>query len=191
MQQHSLWAAQISRRTGYQAPLSVENTRKIDNILLHRIWGPLLFLAVVIGVFEVVFAIGQPLSDGFGDILARAADLIRPFLPPAGYNPCCSMARGKASRPSSSFCRRSCCCFSLLDSGRLRLPGPRRADRRPRHAHHRPQRQSLHPAALGLCCAVPAIMATRTIENRRDRLATILVTPFMTCLGAPARFTCC
>jgi ferrous iron transport protein B len=79
-----LWAAQISRRTGYQAPLSVENTRKIDNILLHRIWGPLLFLAVVIGVFEVVFAIGQPLSDGFGDILARAADLIRPFLP-AGW----------------------------------------------------------------------------------------------------------
>jgi ferrous iron transport protein B len=30
-------------------------------------------------------------------------------------------------------------------------------------------------------CAIPAIMATRTIENRRDRLATILVTPFMTC----------
>ena len=38
------WAAQVSRRTGYRAPLSVENTRKIDNILLHRIWGPLLFL---------------------------------------------------------------------------------------------------------------------------------------------------
>jgi ferrous iron transport protein B len=31
------WAAQVSRRTGYQAPLSAENTRKIDNVLLHRI----------------------------------------------------------------------------------------------------------------------------------------------------------
>src|SRR5208337_5612271 len=69
------WAAQVSRRTGYQAPLSVEGTRKIDNILLHRIWGPLLFLLVVVGVFEVVFSIGQPLSDGFGDLLGRAADL--------------------------------------------------------------------------------------------------------------------
>ena len=38
------WAAQISRRTGYRAPLSAENSRKIDNILLHRIWGPLLVL---------------------------------------------------------------------------------------------------------------------------------------------------
>src|ERR1035441_8713165 len=78
------WAAQVSRNTGYQAPLSVEGTRKIDNILLHRIWGPLLFLLVVVSVFEVVFSIGQPLSDGFGDILARAAELIRPLLP-AGW----------------------------------------------------------------------------------------------------------
>ena len=30
-------------------------------------------------------------------------------------------------------------------------------------------------------CAVPAIMATRTIESKRDRLATILIAPFMTC----------
>ena len=64
------WAAQVSRRTGYQAPLSAENTRKIDNVLLHRIWGPLLFLIVVVGVFEVVFSIGQPMSDGFGDNLS-------------------------------------------------------------------------------------------------------------------------
>src|SRR5579871_966079 len=64
------WAAQVSRRTGYRAPLSAENSRKLDNVLLHRVWGPLLFLVVVIGVFEVVFSIGQPLSDGFGDVLA-------------------------------------------------------------------------------------------------------------------------
>ena len=68
------WAAQVSRRTGYRAPLSAEDTRKIDNVLLHRIWGPLLFLVVVVGVFEVVFSIGQPLSDGFGDILARIGE---------------------------------------------------------------------------------------------------------------------
>jgi len=75
------WAAQVSRKTGYRAPLSLEGTRKIDNVLLHRVWGPLLFLAVVIGVFEVVFAVGQPLSDGFGKILADLGNLIRPILP--------------------------------------------------------------------------------------------------------------
>jgi ferrous iron transport protein B len=38
----------------------------------------------VVGVFEVVFSIGQPLSDGFGDVLARAGNLVRPLLP-AGW----------------------------------------------------------------------------------------------------------
>jgi len=138
------WAAQVSRRTGYQAPLSVENSRKIDNILLHRIWGPLLFLLVVVGVFEVVFSIGQPLSDGFGDILARAADLIRPLLP-AGWIQ--SLLLDGAWKGISSVL--------------VFLPQI--------------------PLLSAYACAVPAIMATRTIENRRDRLATILVTPFMTC----------
>src|ERR1035437_1301898 len=78
------WAAQVSKRTGYQAPLSVESTHKIDNVLLHRIWGPLLFLIVVVGVFEVVFSIGQPMSDYFGDILARMGEFVRPLLP-AGW----------------------------------------------------------------------------------------------------------
>ncbi len=37
------------------------------------------------------------------------------------------------------------------------------------------------PLLSAYACAVPAIMSTRTIENKRDRIATILVTPFMTC----------
>ena len=37
------------------------------------------------------------------------------------------------------------------------------------------------PLLSAYACAVPAIMATRTIENKRDRLATIMVAPFMTC----------
>jgi ferrous iron transport protein B len=121
------WAAQVSRRTGYKAPLSVEGTRKIDNILLHRIWGPLLFLAVVIGVFEVVFSIGQPLSDGFGDILARIGELPARCCPPAGCNRWCSTAHGRASPPCSSSCRRFCCCFSLSGSSKTPAtwPAPR------------------------------------------------------------------
>jgi ferrous iron transport protein B len=43
------------------------------------------------------------------------------------------------------------------------------------------QGKSFIPLLSAYACAVPAIMATRTIENRRDRLATILIAPFMTC----------
>src|SRR5580698_4806893 len=51
------WAAQVSSRTGYRAPLSAQASRRVDAVLLHRVWGPLLFLLVVISVFEVVFSI--------------------------------------------------------------------------------------------------------------------------------------
>ena len=63
------WATGISLRTKYKAPISSEWTKRIDGVLLHRIWGPLVFLVVVFAVFQVVFSIGQPLSDGFGDLL--------------------------------------------------------------------------------------------------------------------------
>jgi ferrous iron transport protein B len=43
------------------------------------------------------------------------------------------------------------------------------------------QGKSFIPLLSAYACAVPAIMATRTIENKRDRLATILIAPFMTC----------
>ncbi len=43
------------------------------------------------------------------------------------------------------------------------------------------QGKSFIPLLSAYGCAVPAIMATRTIENRRDRIATILIAPFMTC----------
>src|ERR1700684_333586 len=41
--------------------------------------------------------------------------------------------------------------------------------------------KSCIPLQSSYACAVPAIMATRTLENKRDRIATILIAPFMTC----------
>jgi ferrous iron transport protein B len=176
------WAAQISRRTGYQAGLSVENTHKIDSILLHRIWGPLLFLAVVIGVFEVVFSIGQPLSDGFGDILARAADLIRPILPAGWLQSLLIDGAWKGISSVLVFLPQILLLFLFIgileDSGYL-ARAALIADRVMRTIGL--NGKAFIPLLSAYACAVPAIMATRTIENRRDRLATILVTPFMTC----------
>ena len=176
------WAAQVSRRTGYQAPLSVENTHKIDNILLHRIWGPLLFLVVVVGVFEVVFSIGQPMSDGFGDILARAADLIRPFLPAGWLQSLLLDGAWKGISSVLVFLPQILLLFLFIgvleDSGYL-ARAALIADRVMRTIGL--NGKAFIPLLSAYACAVPAIMATRTIENRRDRLATILVTPFMTC----------
>jgi ferrous iron transport protein B len=176
------WAAQVSRRTGYRAPLSVEGTRKIDNVLLHRVWGPLLFLFVVVSVFEVVFSIGQPLSDGFGDILARMADFVRPLLPAGWLQSLVLDGVWKGISSVLVFLPQILLLFLFIgvleDSGYL-ARAALIADRVMRSIGL--NGKAFIPLLSAYACAVPAIMATRTIENRRDRLATILVTPFMTC----------
>jgi ferrous iron transport protein B len=176
------WAAQVSRRTGYRAPLSVENSRKIDDVLLHRIWGPLLFLVVVIGVFEVVFAVGQPLSDGCGVILAQIGNLVRPLLPAGWIQSLLLDGAWKGISSVLVFLPQILLLFLFIgileDSGYLSRAALI-ADRVMRTIGL--NGKAFIPLLSAYACAVPAIMATRVIENKRDRLATILVTPFMTC----------
>jgi ferrous iron transport protein B len=176
------WAAQVSRRTHYQAPLSAESSRRIDSILLHRVWGPVLFLLVVVAVFEVVFALGQPLSDGFGDLLGRAADLARPLLPEGWLQSLLLDGVWKGVCSVLVFLPQILLLFLFIgvleDSGYL-ARAALIADRVMRTIGL--NGKAFIPLLSAYACAVPAIMATRTIENKRDRLATILVTPFMTC----------
>jgi ferrous iron transport protein B len=176
------WAAQLSSRTGYRAPLSAENSRKIDDVLLHRIWGPLLFLVVVVGVFEVVFSIGQPLSDGFGEILARIGGLMRVLLPSGWLQSLVVDGAWKGISSVLVFLPQILLLFLFIgileDSGYL-ARAALIADRVMRTIGL--NGKAFIPLLSAYACAVPAIMATRTIENKRDRFATILVTPFMTC----------
>lgn len=176
------WAAQVSRRTGYRAPLSAERSRKLDDILLHRIWGPLLFLVVVVGVFEVVFSIGQPLSDGFGDILSNIANFVAPLLPAGWIRSLLIDGAWKGISSVLVFLPQILLLFLFIgileDSGYL-ARAALIADRVMRTTGL--NGKAFIPLLSAYACAVPAIMATRTIENKRDRFATILVTPFMTC----------
>lgn len=176
------WAARVSRRTGYWAPLSEASSRKIDDVLLHRFWGPLLFLAVVFTVFEVVFSIGQPLSDGFGDLLDQAGLLLRPLLPAGWIQSLILDGAWKGISSVLVFLPQILLLFLFIgileDSGYL-ARAALIADRVMRTIGL--NGKAFIPLLSAYACAVPAIMATRTIENKRDRLATILVTPFMTC----------
>jgi ferrous iron transport protein B len=176
------WATGISTRTKYKAPISNQTTKRIDGVLLHRIWGPLVFLAVVFAVFQVVFAIGQPLSDGFGNIINAAGDRIAPLLGHGWFE---SLAIDGVWRGISSvlvFLPQILLLFLFIgvleDSGYL-ARAALIADRVMRTIGL--NGKAFIPLLSAYACAVPAIMATRTIENKRDRFATILVAPFMTC----------
>src|SRR6266567_3334269 len=176
------WAAQVSRKTGYRAPLSAAGSRKLDNILLHRIWGPLLFLMVVVGVFEVVFSIGQPMSDGFGYVLTKMGDLVRPLLPTGWLQSLVLDGVWKGISSVLVFLPQILLLFLFIgvleDSGYL-ARAALIADRT--MAKFGLQGKSFIPLLSAYACAVPAVMATRVIENKRDRMATIMIAPLMTC----------
>jgi ferrous iron transport protein B len=176
------WATGISTRTKYKAPLSSEWTRKLDRVLLHRIAGPLLFLAVVITVFQVVFSIGQPLSDGFGEILNHAGDQVGTLLGHGWIESLLIDGIWKGVASVLVFLPQILLLFLFIgvleDSGYL-ARAALIADRVMRSIGL--NGKAFIPLLSAYACAVPAIMATRTIENKRDRFATILVAPFMTC----------
>jgi ferrous iron transport protein B len=176
------WAHGVSSRTKYKAPLSNEWTKRIDGVLLHRIWGPLIFLVVVFAVFQVVFSIGQPLNDGLGDVLNAAGDKIGALM---GHNWLESLLIDGVWRGVASvlvFLPQILLLFLFIgvleDSGYL-ARAALIADRVMRSIGL--NGKAFIPLLSAYACAVPAIMATRTIENKRDRFATILVAPFMTC----------
>jgi ferrous iron transport protein B len=176
------WATGISTRTKYKAPISSEWTHKLDRFLLHRIVGPLLFLAVVIGVFQVVFSIGQPLSNAFGDFLNSVGNKVGTLLGHSWLESLLIDGIWKGVASVLVFLPQILLLFLFIgvleDSGYL-ARAALIADRVMRAIGL--NGKAFIPLLSAYACAVPAIMATRTIENKRDRFATILVAPFMTC----------
>ncbi len=176
------WAAQVSSRTGYRAPLSAKATRRVDAVLLHPVWGPLSFLVVVFGVFQVVFSVGLPLSNGLQDLLAHAGKWATGFLPAGWIRSLVLNGAWNGVTSVLVFLPQILLLFLFIgileDTGYL-ARAALIADRVMRSIGL--NGKAFIPLLSAYACAVPAIMATRTIENKRDRLATILVTPFMTC----------
>lgn len=176
------WAAQVSSRTGYRAPLSAKATRRVDAVLLHPVWGPVSFLVVVFSVFQVVFSVGLPLSNGLQDLLAHFGKWATGYLPAGWIRSLVLDGAWNGVTSVLVFLPQILLLFLFIgileDTGYL-ARAALIADRVMRSIGL--NGKAFIPLLSAYACAVPAIMATRTIENKRDRIATILVTPFMTC----------
>jgi len=176
------WARNLADASGYRAPLPALWTQRLDGVLLHPVWGPLVFLLVIVALFQAVFALGQPLSNGLQTVLN---DLGRTLFSWMGSGLWKSVLLDGVWRGFASilvFLPQILVLFLFItlleDSGYLARAAVM-ADRTMQKVGL--NGKSFVPLLSAYACAVPAIMAARTIENRRDRLATILIAPFMTC----------
>jgi ferrous iron transport protein B len=176
------WATQVTARTKYESPAASLWTRRLDSVLLHRVFGPLFFLMVVIAVFQVVFSLGQPLSDGMANVLTHVGAKAAMLLPDNWLRALLRDGLWNGVQSVLVFLPQILLLFLFIgileDSGYL-ARAALIADRVMRSIGL--NGKAFIPLLSAYACAVPAIMATRTIENKRERIATILIAPFMTC----------
>ncbi|MGP0072814.1 MAG: ferrous iron transport protein B [Bryobacteraceae bacterium] len=176
------WAHDVGSGAAYRAPAPPIWTRRLDAVFLHPIAGPLIFLIVVAGVFQTIFTGAKPLMDGLQDLIQQFGHGIEHFLPPSIFRSLLIDGILSGVGAVIVFLPQILLLFLFIgileDSGYL-ARAALIADRT--MAKFGLQGKSFIPLISAYACAVPAIMATRTIENKRDRLATILIAPFMTC----------
>jgi ferrous iron transport protein B len=157
-------------------------TEKIDNVLLHRLWGYVIMLAVLFLIFQSIFSFAQYPMDAIELGFSQLSNWLGGILPSGWLTDLLVNGLIAGLGGIAVFVPQIMILFGFItileDTGYMA---------RISFLTDRVMRQvglngrSVMPMISGLACAVPAIMATRTIENRKERLITIMVTPFMTC----------
>ena len=173
---------EVGQAAGYRPPQASVLSRRLDNLFLHRIWGPLIFLAVVVLVFQAIFTWAVPLMDGVEWLIAGSGGWLAERLPDSWFRSLLIDGIWAGVGSVIVFLPQILILFLFLgileDSGYMARAAVI-ADRTMYRVGL--QGRAFLPLLSGYACAIPAILAARTVEDERDRLATIFVTPFMTC----------
>jgi ferrous iron transport protein B len=165
-------------------------TDKLDNILLHRRWGYLILLAVLFLLFQSVFLIAQYPMDWIELGFAKISFWLSGTFPDEWWSDL--LINGVVAGLSGIlvFVPQIMILFGLItileDSGYMARISFL-SDRLMRSVGL--NGKSVMPMISGFACAVPAIMSARSIENKKERLLTILITPLMSCSARLPVFT--
>lgn len=157
-------------------------SQKIDNILIHKVWGYLIFIGILFLIFQSVFSLASYPMDLIDTGVAVLNDFLKTFLPESKLTDLLTDGLVVGIGGVLIFIPQIAFLFAFIsileESGymarvvvlmdkvirRFGLSG-----------------KSVVPLISSMACAVPAIMSARTIGNWKDRLVTIMVTPLMSC----------
>ncbi|MHA7864847.1 ferrous iron transport protein B [Flagellimonas marinaquae] len=154
----------------------------LDKILTHKIFGYLIFFAILLLIFQAIFEWSSYPMDFIDENFALAAEWIKATLPPGVFTDLLAEGIVAGIGGIVIFIPQIAFLFlfiSLLEESGYMSRVVFLMDRLMRPFGL--SGKSVVPLISGNACAIPAIMATRTIENWKERLITILVTPFTTC----------
>ncbi|WP_342725565.1 ferrous iron transporter B [Bradyrhizobium sp. B097] len=159
-------------------------TNRIDSVVLHPVWGLVILAVILFVMFQAVFTWAQPAMELLADGFSALGQLIHDLLPESWSLLQSFLQNGLISGVGSVivFLPQIIIIFLfilLLEDFGYMARAAFLMDRIMGGAglHGR----AFIPLLSSFACAIPGIMATRVIDNRRDRLTTILIAPLMTC----------
>jgi ferrous iron transport protein B len=157
-------------------------SEKIDRVLTHKFFGLVILVGVLLLVFQAIFSWAQIPMDLLQSAFGGLQDLTRASLPPGILTDLIADGVIAGVGGVVVFLPQILLLFlfiSLLeDSGYMARAAFLMDKLMSRVGLHG---KAFLPLMSSFACAIPGIMATRTIESRRDRFATIMVAPFMSC----------
>ena len=173
--------AAVSETCSVQDPRPSRSER-IDRVLTHPIAGLLIFAVVMFGIFEALFAGAEPFIGAIETATAFMQSQAAAILPPGVLQDLVVEGIIAGVGNVIVFAPQILMLFLFIgfleDSGylaRVAFVIDRVMKKVGLHG------KAFVPLLSGFACAVPAVMATRTIERRRDRLVTMLALPLMSC----------
>jgi len=169
-----------------QAPPSREDvTRQVDRVVTHRIWGLPIFFLIMYAMFALTFIASEPLMNLLDVAFAALGKVLGSWWPESTLPELRSLALDGVL---GGVCGvlvflpnilMLFLCLALIEGTGYMARAAFIMDRAMRAVGL--QGKSFIPLLIGFGCSVPAIMATRMIESRRDRLATLFIVPLMSC----------
>ncbi|TWT88662.1 Ferrous iron transport protein B [Pseudobythopirellula maris] len=177
------WASTVRQAAVENARVaSHEWTDRLDRVLAHPVWGVGVFALVMLATFMLIFSFASTPMDLIDGLFGWAGDTVGPLLPEGLLRSLVVDGVIAGVGGVLIFLPQICLLFftiALLEQSgylaraafvtdrwmqKVGLPG-----------------KAFVPMLSAHACAIPAIMATRVIEDRRDRLVTILIAPLMSC----------
>ncbi|HQD44192.1 MAG TPA: ferrous iron transport protein B [Kaistella sp.] len=157
-------------------------TEKLDKVLVHPFWGYVIFATILLIIFQSVFFLAEYPMNWISDFFLGLSSFANEHLPEGPINSLIANGIIPGIGGIAVFAPQIGILLYFLylleDSGYMaRVIFLMDRFLRPFGLNGK----SIVPLVSGTACAIPAIMSTRNIENVKERLITILVTPFMTC----------
>jgi len=176
------WIDDICRKSVRQAKRERRPSEKIDKVLTHRLAGPLIFLFIFALIFQAIFSWAEVPMSGIEIFIGWLGQKVSAFMPDGVLEDL--LVNGVIAGVGAILIFLPQIMFlffflSLLENTGYMARVAFMMDRFMRGAGL--SGRSVIPLLSSFACAIPGIMATRTIQNSRERLITIMIAPLMSC----------